>query len=435
MNRQQHFSKKLKLAALFAFVILLVHLSVDGAETKMDGKDSGNVLLPQLPSIKSFVGQNGANLPPAKVEASINTEAPKIEVPKAEMPKEKGPETVSMSPEKQGYQGNWLKKKEWVVQANDVYNGLYDLVAAIEAARKQFVEKYTLIDGQLDDFYKRVGIDEGKIQDLLESVDKYLEKKKKKEVDEVLAKKDREEILNEREAQANLEQIEDENKKTKMELVQLGADLKSIDDLDRSLVDRMKKIDEQVDFVSKNIEKAKIIINEMWDVIDDRKARASFYELSGIASQIKAVQSYLQEDLLKDLEAVNQTLSTQMKKSQDGIKALESNGLILKDRAAKLEELKQKKKQEAAGLKAAEDAKRQAALLANKKSLQRPWYKKFYDYVVGVTANIYSSWSSIYNKLFGAKVAAIKTVPVAEPATNAVTAPSAPMTVAVDSRS
>ena len=94
-----------------------------------------------------------------------------------------GPETIELSEEQIGAQGNWVKKREWLKESQRVNDQIQDLVVTIQKSRRSYTDKYTGIDNELDTFYKEDGLEQGKILELLNDVEKYLEKKRKKEIE------------------------------------------------------------------------------------------------------------------------------------------------------------------------------------------------------------------------------------------------------------
>ena len=60
-----------------------------------------------------------------------------------------GPETLEQI-DKIGLQGNWVKKREWLVKANEVNYEIQDVALQTEQIRKTFITRYNQIDNDLD---------------------------------------------------------------------------------------------------------------------------------------------------------------------------------------------------------------------------------------------------------------------------------------------
>lgn len=265
--------------------------------------------------------------------ATVNTSSPSPQP--AQMA---GPET-SMAIEKIGTQGNWVKKREWLMKSHEAFAEIQEVVTQIEQSRVAFVTKLNDTDRLLDSYYKGLGLNDGRINELLDKVTDYLETKRKQALIQIGAVADKPDP----DLQAKIDIIESNIKHNKLQLEQLTLDMKAVEDLGKSLVDRVKRVDERLGTVQTTFTKAQGIINDLWDIIDHNKARDKYYELKiTILEQIKAEQTYLQQDLLADFDTVIQTIITQIGRTEVEIKKIEENGLFIKNRARRVKELKLK---------------------------------------------------------------------------------------------
>lgn len=314
-----------------------------------------------------------------------------------------GPETIALAEDKVGTQGNWMKKKEWLVKSNEAFDEIQNIVLEIQGQRKLFNEKYHAIDEEFDNFNKDLNLDQGKVEEAFESLYRYLEKKKKKELEALSSasnKENVEESIAERNYLQKVEALETKIKHHKEDLEQLKLDLKSIDDLDKSTVERIKRVDEQIAQAKDLFDKAKVSLDELWNIIDDKKARAIYYDLkNGTTENVKSILAYLKEDLMRDFDSVIETSHAQMAKAQEAIKKMEGEGLIIKNRSQRIEKLKLQDLQER------EQAQKEAGKIPTKdefidlKKIKRQpiyWYEKIYDYVVTAASKIYRTIASLF---------------------------------------
>jgi hypothetical protein len=313
-------------------------------------------------------------------------------------PQGPGPDTIEHV-EKIGLQGNWVKKREWLVKANEVNYEIQDVALQSEQIRKTFITRYNQIDNDLDAYYKELGLQEGKIQELFDSIQRYLNKKKKKDASSLDPGAHPDSDL-----QAKIDLLEDSIKLSKQQMEQLRLDLKSIDDLHESLEDRIKKLDEQINLIHEEAVKAKTITNDMWSIIDHSKARLLYYDLkNAILETIKNTQSYLREDLSKDFDTVIETIKTQMVRVKEGVKKLEDEGIFVKNRAQRIKELKLKELQTRQ-----ESIEKQVATvkLEVAKAKPRTWTESVYDWILSIASKIYSTWQWVISKISGPKTQA-----------------------------
>jgi len=338
---------------------------------------------------------------------TVDPVTPMVEVPQIPLPLQagqglgnqgsasQGPETVTLSEEKAGTQGNWMKKNEYLLKSNDLFDLIQNMVLEIQGSRKSFNQKYHAIDEEFDNFYLNGSIDQGKLQELFESLDRYIEKKKKKRLEELSTnanKKEEPSGLAPNDYQFKVISIDSEIKRNKDDLEQLKLDLKSIDELDKSIVDRLRRVDEQMAQAKDLFDKAKISIEELWDIIDDKKARAIFYELQlSTVEKIKNINSYLKEDLARDFDTVIETARSQMNKVKEAIKKLEEAGMIIKDRSKRIEQIKLEQKQKELAKQAAAKIKTKEEVIDLKKIKKQPtlWYEKIYDYIITTISKTY----------------------------------------------
>jgi hypothetical protein len=301
-----------------------------------------------------------------------------------------GPETVELSADKIGLQGNWVKKREWLKEAQQVNHEIQELVVGIQKSRKTFYDRFTSIDGELDTFYKEESFEQGKIQGLFVDLENYLEKKRKKELAALRTTHGERGITGEYEIKLDI--IEEDIKSRKTELEQLKLDMKSIEDLDKSIADRLKKLDEQINVALEESAKARKLSNEIWRIIDDKKARALYYDLKGaVLEKAKTIQDYIQTDLSNDFDNVINIIRTQISKVKEGIEILENKGLIVRDRTHRLEQIRLKELEEAAPTEQVEVKSE----IKEEEIVEPSWFQKLFDAAVDKVARAYTwikSW-------------------------------------------
>ncbi len=307
-------------------------------------------------------------------------------------------DTTSISTERNGEQGNWVKKKNWLLKSYEVNNSIYSLALQIEQTKKIYKEKYDSIDAELDKFYKDLGIEHGKLQEMFDSVELYLEKKKKKDILEMTSQTEKL-SASEKELRKKMEILETQITGMKDELKQLGLNMESISDVDRSLTARLQKVDEQIAFAMTSAETAKTKVESLWDIIDDKKARDIYYEVLNIENSLKSILDYLKDLLAKDFDSVIQTTKTQIASASSGIKTLESKGLIIKDRSRRVEELKVAELQK---IELETELKKESVVKVVPKE-EKPLgvVQKFYNFIVSTFAKGYIFITNLFSKQTG----------------------------------
>ena len=329
------------------------------------------------------------------------------------------------SEDKIGVQGNWVKKKDWLLKLNDVNAQIQDLAISISGNKKIFNNKFYTADGILDGFYKNIGQQQGKIAELFESAMRFLDNKKKKDLAELSQGNDTSEQGQSRERLIKIEIVEQKINTLKSDLEQLKLDMKSIEELGKSMEARMKKVDEAIKVATDEAAAAQKSTDEAWQIIDDKKVRLKYYELQGTSlEKLKTIDSYLREDLSKDFDAVTDTIKSQVDKIMVSIKQLEDKGLIIKNRAHRVEEIKLKELKEFKEHQRtdAEELQRLAAL--KRQNLAQPWYKRWYtSFVESIASTI-----NFFRGLVGAPVKKASPTPkVQAPPAQAAVTPQPPV--------
>ena len=298
-------------------------------------------------------------------------------------------DTLNYPQEKIGIQGNWQKKRAWLTQAHDLMNKeIVPLIEKIYAARNNFNQQFNMVDQALDDFYKEMGFEQGKLQELFKSIDRYLDKKRQEQLAELLTSKDNL-SLSDREYALKTEEVETTVKNLHARLEQLRLDMKSIEDIDNSLAMRLKKLDTEIENATQEETTARTILDTLWHIIDDRKARELFYELQNKSfEKIKSIESYVSNDLLNDFSAVIATAQNQIDRVSKEYTQLEKDGIVIKDRSTRVKKIKEEKNknkeeekkalEEAAILRVKQEQK------IPKKAPESSWYERitfFFSYL------------------------------------------------------
>lgn len=305
------------------------------------------------------------------------------------------PDTVELPDKEIGIQGNWMKKKEWLKRAYETHDQMQRLAVDIQNSRNAFNQKFNSIDEELDLFYKNYGVQQGKLDELFSNISGFLEKKKQRDLAALAADKQQDKIL-ERDYQARVEAIETEVKGNKTSLEQLKLNMQSIEELDRSIAQRLTQLDEQINQAMQLVTRGNDTINALWQIIDDSIARTRYYELvNNIFAPLQAIHTYLTSTLQQDFDQVAGTIRQQIAKVLDDTRQLESVGLVLKNRTPRLDDIRlQVKLDREKALQAEREAEAKRKELAQKKTVKKvvpqPWWKKIILFFVALFSNLYS---------------------------------------------
>ena len=278
---------------------------------------------------------------PAEGEpAEKEPEAEDTQAPKPQQEPEPAPEPVpEVTPEENmtealvkeediGFRGNWVKKRQWLKRAMAENNRLQDLVLAISEARGPYMEQYFAISRELDGFYTHIGKTREKIKDLGNELRGYLEKLQVERLAVAIDVEQQEKIAKELAGYAK-------------EIADFEQSVTNLSTFEEALRKRIERLDAQVNEALQLAGKARGIYEEIWDIIDDQKAQAHFYEIQGtLAPKIQTIHDYVTGSLKTDYDGVLKSLQTNLDELRDLVKKLESHDFIVTKRFERLTELK-----------------------------------------------------------------------------------------------
>lgn len=313
--------------------------------------------------------------------------------------KNAGPETLAYAQEEIGVQGNWRKKKDWLKQAIAKNDAIQTMIIDVQQFKKIFYDKFKPVDGVLDTFYQQAGFDKGELEVLIKEIDGEIEttKTKTKELfTKALSQLDeetKEEAIKIKEQFADVYSIEEKFKQHKNNLEQFKMDINAIVELDKSLRTRLKTAEDQIDSIQTNVDEAEQLSKKIWHIIDDKKAKKIFYDLSSIHENTKALQEYIQQDLVQDFDNVITTLQNQIEMVGNSIDNLEQQGIIVKNRTARLEEERKKQQELLEQKKDREQKKEQKEIRKKRQDIPQTWYGLIWSGLTSLFSLIFSWFS------------------------------------------
>ena len=360
-------------------LVIMCHISLfamPGLSRADDDDEEAQTAAPPTPVAAQVSAPN--NLAGVAVGAPTNKSADKIG--SVESFSTEGPNTVDQDDAKIGTHGNWVKKKDFLMRSFDIQKEISALAAKIQGYQSVYQQKFNAIDQTLDIFYRKLGLEQGKVEELFSQLEEYIEQKRQRRI--ARFKRDITEV---REQQMAIEQLEETLKTNKEELTQLKNDMKSIEDLDKSVSARVQRADEQIATAQREAIRSQSIVQSMWDMLDDKLAKAAYFELKdGILRRLQTIDSYLQQELLGDLEKVAGSINAQITKAQESAKGLEAKGFLINDRSKRLDELNLKKGKEAQQLLEQERQTQRRVKASESKGFFQKIYGGIVDFIVGI---------------------------------------------------
>ena len=114
-------------------------------------------------------------------------------------------------------------------------------------------------------------------------------------------------------------------------------------------------------------------------------------------AKVQAVQNYIQNDLTADFDKVVNVIKSQIRKVEEQVKEQEKKGLIIKDRAIRLEKIKLKELEVELKDKEKLDKEQLGVEKETRTEKAKTTYQRAYDYIVDLVARVFFP----FRKLFG----------------------------------
>lgn len=234
-----------------------------------------------------------------------------------------------------GERGNWCRKNQWLKEAQALNDQIQKQAQAAKKTRSTYATEREKSEKKVAEFYSSRGFARGKMSSLVADLKVDAAAEKERRIAAARKKSESDDTpLNFYDVQ--VEAIEEDVKRLEREFEQFNLDMKSIADLDASLLERIKTVDKYIKEASEAAKESNRRLEELWWIIDDQKAADSFYAVQGCADKTSSIKNYLEETLLADFKKVAQMLERQIDQVAKQVEALEQRGLVVAHRATRL---------------------------------------------------------------------------------------------------
>lgn len=253
--------------------------------------------------------------------APLPAESPSQEVPQSEDDIEvKALDTEHMKEPK----GNWLYKKIWWEKAERLYEKTRQLFDNIFELRMQFfARRHELDHATLDPFYLKNGLEEGELNEIINSltaqVEAFEKQPKKEQKEAVDTEKLQRMLVSERK---NLEQLQQSTQNiTKVSHAVDDALIKLLDQLNQA-----RRYEQQ------SWEHFKAINREL----SDKRARELYYAMDTFWKNLNNINNYLADAYTRYFDQLVTKAQSEVEKSKEIIQGLKEKGIDLQLQSLKL---------------------------------------------------------------------------------------------------
>jgi len=298
--------------------------------------------------------------------------------------------------------GNWYEKRRAWKKARPKYDEIRKLVADVDATEKELFDKDKEFEKNLESFYLSIGLQQGEVTQILDTLIQELEKEKAKKA-------------------ASNGQVNTQEKQLAEIQAKKQKDLEAL----KNNIDKIKKISsnvhdsilttfvDQVKLAKLFEDKALESYYRISEILDDRKARNLLHDMDTYSENVQAILAWIQGELKS---YVDQSLS----KSQELIDATKKQIEELKQQGIVLQKKLSEQEKKAQEEKLKKEAEEKAKAEAERRAKLSFWgkIKQFFSTLFSSIGNFFSSlWHSIKNSFSfltsSPKGAQPKQVPVA----------------------
>lgn len=250
------------------------------------------------------------------VAATVQQEAP----PAPTSPKSSTQETEAMEPEGidtvniEEPKGNWLFKRIWWEKSKDLFGKIRDRVDKIVESRMHFFEERVKLDrDRLDPFYVTIGLDQGELTELVDSL-----------LTRLQTEREHEGVLDEHELRQYNVLVEEKNT-----LQQLQDAVQEVQQLNRGLDDALKNLMNQINQARTYERDAWQLLNEIAEELSDKKAREHYYAIATMWRNVKEIGNYIVGPFAQHFVQLASSIVQRSDQIKNAIDVLKAKGITL----------------------------------------------------------------------------------------------------------
>lgn len=259
-------------------------------------------------------------------------------------------------------EGNWLLKRVWWEQAESTFEKIITLNNQILEPQMEYFNSRKTTDKAIDNLFRKIGYEHGELDEMISYFLNDVLSEREKVGDLTVSERDFIALLNEKKA----------------DLEQLKLDIAALAELET-------KIDEALMQVVLQVNKCRDYEKSSWNdfkeigrVLNDKKAKALFYQIEGNYKNIQNIVNYIKVDLKKYFEGLLNKASELSDTIISKIDLLEKEGINIKDDFAKIKRYEEQRELEAEmKKKRAEEIKPKAKPTGWFSSITN-WFKSFF---------------------------------------------------------
>jgi hypothetical protein len=206
--------------------------------------------------------------------------------------------------------GNWLSKRVWYEQSQDLLPQIAHELSAILGMRQHYLTTRDTIDDALDKAFDSLGFDRARLSSMLESLLSSLKEEQSERGDL---------SSGERDLRLNI-------KKQQNELEQLQLDLQALKNLDDALDAAVDRVIEQINLAQSYHKEAQSYFEQIPNV-NEQRAKELYYKIDTLYKDMIAIKGYLSGQLYEYLKNVESNATMHIAKIKSQMAAIQSKGI------------------------------------------------------------------------------------------------------------
>jgi hypothetical protein len=220
-------------------------------------------------------------------------------------------------------EGNWLIKRIWWEKAETRYEKIQNLIDQILDSRMIFFTQRNEIESKvLDPFYFQQSLTHGQLDEVITFLLDELKREHPKD----------------RPVPPQEHQLYEKLLAEQRVLEQLKTDVDGIQKLDITLDDALTRLMEQINSCRSYEKRAWSAFKEIAKVLDHHKARDLYYSMDVFLSNIKSINSYIQNPFTQHFNSIINTIKENIERITQTLNSLKEKGIDLKQQVQNFED-------------------------------------------------------------------------------------------------
>ncbi len=276
----------------------------------------------------------------------------------------------------EGDVGNWYLKRSAWKKAGPRYNTIRKLIKEAESIAKELIEKQRLLELDMEQFYEKVGFEQGHVVTIFDNLLDELNKRNRGKPEGL--------------SQEEFKELDEVETKKEKDLEALKANFETIRKISSDIRNTiLGTLVEQVGIIRNYQEEALNNYYKISEILDDKKAKDLLNTITNFTENIQAVLQWMKGPLASYVNQSTHALKELMTVIQNQLDDLQTRGISIKKRESEEEKKQEEERQKK--LKEEAEAKKKAAGAKAQTIWQRigGWFKSLWSFIANALSTVF----------------------------------------------